>query len=90
MASSPEEAVAKRHGNGVEITENGEKISEIDLIMAECQKWKIKSEQLQTELDETKSEVTVANCLKVRIGYEKDYIMISVVFYSYSNFMNIY
>ena len=87
MASSPEEAVAKRHGNGVEITENGEKISEIDLIKAECQRWKIKSEQLQTELDETKSEVTVANCLKVRISYEKDYIMI---FYSYSNFMNIY
>ena len=90
MASSPEEAVAKRHGNGVEITENGEKISEIDLIKAECQKWKIKSEQLQTELDETKSEVTVANCLKVRIGYEKDYIMLSVIFHSYSNFMNIY
>ena len=53
MASSPEEAMAKRHGNGVEITENGEKISEIDLIKAECQKWKIKSEQLQTELNET-------------------------------------
>ena len=85
MASSPEEAVAKRHGNGVEITENGEKISEIDLIKAECQKWKIKSEQLQTELDETKSEVTVANCLKVRIGYEKDYIIIPFLqqFYEY-------
>ena len=76
MASSPEEAMAKRQGNGVEITENGEKISEIDLIKAECQKWKIKSEQLQTELDETKSEVTVANCLKVRISYEKDFIML--------------
>ena len=85
MASSPEEAVAKRHGNGVEITENGEKISEIDLIMAECQKWKIKSEQLQTELDETKSEVTVANCLKVRIGYEKDII----IFNYFTDFINI-
>ena len=83
MASSPEEAMAKRHGNGVEITENGEKISEIDLIKAECQKWKIKSEQLQTELDETKSEVTVANCLKVRIGYEKDII----IFYRFHKYL---
>ena len=87
MASSPEEAMAKGHGNGVEITENGEKISETDLIMAECQKWKTKSEQLQRELDETKSEVTVANCLKVSISYDNDYILI---FHSYSTFMNIY
>ena len=86
MASSPEEAMAKGHGNGVEITENGEKISEIDLIKAECQKWKTKSEQLQRELDETKSEVTVANCLKVRIGYEKDIIMI---FNYFTDFINI-
>ena len=83
MASSPEEAMAKRHGNGVEITENGEKISEIDLIKAECQKWKIKSEQLQTELDETKSEVTVANCLKVSISYHNDYILVLQQFYEY-------
>ena len=88
MASSPEEAMAKRHGNGVEITENGEKISEIDFIKAECQKWKIKSEQLQTELDETKSEVTVANCLKVSIIYDCEYILL--IFHSYSIFMNIY
>lgn len=79
MASSPEEAMAKGHGNGVEITENGEKMSEIDLIMAECQKWKIKSEQLQRELDETKSEVTVANCLKVRISYDKDLMLYSIL-----------
>ena len=83
MASSPEEAMAKRHGNGVEITENGEKISEIDLIKAECQKWKIKSEQLQTELDETKSEVTVANCLKVSIIDDNDYILFLQHFYEY-------
>ena len=88
MASSPEEAMAKRHGNGVEITENGEKISEIDLIKAECQKWKIKSEQLQTELNETKSEVTVANCLKVSISFDNDQCFFSN--FSYSTFMNIY
>ena len=63
MASSVEGAIQNSHENGIEKIENDKK-SEIDLLKEECQKWRDKSERLQTELDETKSEVAVANCVK--------------------------
>ena len=65
MASYTEAKMANSHENGIENNENVEKMSELDLLKVECQKWKSKSEQLQNELDETKSEVVVANCVKV-------------------------
>ena len=64
MASYVEEGMANSHENGIEVDKNKES-SELDLLKTECQKWKNKSDQLQTELNETKSEVAVANCVKV-------------------------
>ena len=64
MATYVEEGMANSHENGIEIEKKNES-SELDLLKTECQKWKNKSEQLQTELNETKSEVAVANCVKV-------------------------
>ena len=66
MASSVEEAIQNSHQNGIEKIENDGK-SEFDLLKKECQKWKDKSDRLQTQLDETMSEVAVANCVKVML-----------------------
>ena len=65
MASHVEEGMSNSHENGLEIDKNEGSLSQLDLLKTECQKWKKKSEQLQTELNETKSEVAVANCVKV-------------------------
>ena len=64
MASYIEEGIANSHENGIEIEKRMDS-SELDLLKTECQKWKNKSEKLQTELNEIKSEVAVANCVKV-------------------------
>ena len=64
MASYIEEGIANSHENGIE-TEKKMDSSQLDLLKTECQKWKNKSEKLQTELNEIKSEVAVANCVKV-------------------------
>ena len=64
MASYIEEGIANSHENGIEIEKKMDS-SELDLLKTECQKWKNKSEKLQTELNEIKSEVAVANCVKV-------------------------
>ena len=69
MASSVEEGMANSHENGIKNNEDDDSLSELNLLKEECQKWKSKSQQLQTELDETKSEVAVANCVKVRPCY---------------------
>ena len=67
MASSVEDNISSNHENGVEDKNGDCTITDIDTLKNECLKWKSKSEKLQTELDDTKSEVTVANCIKVRI-----------------------
>ena len=65
MASSVEECMANSNENGIEMEKGNEPLSELDLLKVECQKWKSNSEKLQTELNETKSEVAVANCVRV-------------------------
>ena len=66
MASSVEDATRSSHENGLkDSTEN--EISEINLLKVECKNWKDQTERLQTELNETKSEVAVANWLKVSV-----------------------
>ena len=79
MASYVEEGMANSHENGIEIDKNNES-PELNLLKTECQKWKSKSEQLQTELNETKSEVAVANCVKVHCNVDAKFMCNSVSF----------
>ena len=65
MASSAQESLSSSHENGTENSNGDKSLTDIDSLKDECLKWKTKSEKLQTELDDTKSEVTVANCIKV-------------------------
>merc|ERR1719210_1314794 len=64
MASPAQDSKPGTHENGTDNGNGDMTISDIDILKNECLKWKTKSEKLQTELDDTKSEVTVANCIK--------------------------
>ena len=65
MASSAQDSLSSTRENGTENSNGDKSLTDIDSLKDECLKWKTKSEKLQTELDDTKSEVTVANCIKV-------------------------
>ena len=67
MASSVEDSISSNHENGLEDKNGDGSTTDIDSLKNECLKWKTKSEKLQTELNDSKSEVTVANCIKVGI-----------------------
>ena len=77
MASSVEDTTRNSHENGLKDTAENE-ISEIDLLKVECKNWKDQTERLQTELNETKSEVAVANCLKVSGEIQKSFDLCTV------------
>ena len=68
MASSAQDSLSSTRENGTENSNGDKSLTDIDSLKDECLKWKTKSEKLQTELDDTKSEVTVANCIKVIIS----------------------
>ena len=70
MASSAQDDKSSAHENGTDKSNGDMSVTDIDTLKNECLKWKTKSEKLQTELDDTKSEVTVANCIKVMISNE--------------------
>ena len=70
MASSAQDNKSSTHENGTDKSNGDMSVTDIDTLKNECLKWKTKSEKLQTELDDTKSEVTVANCIKVMISNE--------------------
>ena len=67
MASPAQDSKPGTHENGTDNGNGDMTITDIDTLKNECLKWKTKSEKLQTELDDTKSEVTVANCIKVNV-----------------------
>ena len=87
MASSVEDNISSNHENGLEDKNGDCTITDIDTLKNECLKWKSKSEKLQTELDDTKSEVTVANCIKVRI-YNTKIIMYNRAIYQRKSRVN--